>query len=116
MLALTAGRDARWAIAQMGHTDARLTLQVYVQVRPAPGVDFELVWQLMRFADEAEHWSPRRPRAVPFDPTNDPTRPRAASHEEQDQPDSVRNLLQVRGWAQRVSNLRPLACEARREG
>jgi integrase len=36
MLALTAGRDARWAIAQMGHTDARLTLQVYVQVRPAP--------------------------------------------------------------------------------
>ena len=28
MLALTAGRDARGVMAQMGHTDARLTLQV----------------------------------------------------------------------------------------
>jgi integrase len=31
-LALLAGRDVRWVMAQCGHTDARLTLQVYAQV------------------------------------------------------------------------------------
>jgi hypothetical protein len=31
MLALTAGRDARWVMAQLGHTAVRLTLQVYEQ-------------------------------------------------------------------------------------
>jgi len=83
MLALTAGRDARWVMAQMGHTDAQLTLQVYAQVVQRQRVGFELVWQLMRFADEAGHWSPRGPRAVAFDPTNDPTRTAAPSSEGQ---------------------------------
>ena len=72
MLALTAGRDARWVMAQMGHTDARLTLQVYAQVIQRQRIDFDLVWGLMRFPDESERWSGPGARAT-SDPTNDPT-------------------------------------------
>jgi integrase len=71
MLALTAGRDARWVMAQMGHTDARLTLQVYAQVIQRQRIDFDLVWGLMRFPDESERWSGPGARAT-SDPTNDP--------------------------------------------
>jgi integrase len=48
--------DARWVMAQMGHTDARLTLQVYAQVIQRQRIDFDLVWGLMRFPDESERW------------------------------------------------------------
>jgi len=65
-LALAAGRDPRWVMAQLGHTDARLTLNVYAQVMQRQRVDEDLIWQLMRFPDEPED------RA--FGPTNDPTR------------------------------------------
>ena len=54
--ATAAGRtsyDARWVMAQMGRTDARLTLQVYAQVIQRRRIDFDLVWQLMRFPDES---------------------------------------------------------------
>lgn len=77
-LALTAGRDARWVMAQMGHTDARLTLQVYAQVIQRQRVDHELVWQLMRFPDEVETW-PGAGRRAAIDPTNGPTPPIEAS-------------------------------------
>ncbi len=61
MLALTAGRDVRWVMAQMGHEDASLTLQVYAQVIQRQRVDYDLVWKLMRFNDEPEAWqAPRR--------------------------------------------------------
>jgi integrase len=71
MLALTAGRDARWVMAQMGHTDARLTLQVYAQAIQRQRIDHDLVWTLMRFADEPERRSgPGSPGA--FGPTNGP--------------------------------------------
>ena len=41
-LALTAGRDPRWVMGQLGHTDARLTLSVYAQVMQRKRVDRNL--------------------------------------------------------------------------
>jgi integrase len=70
MLALTAGRDARWVMAQMGHEDARLTLQVYAQVIQRQRVDIEVVWELMRFSDEQEAW--QGPQRGVSGPTNGP--------------------------------------------
>jgi hypothetical protein len=74
MLALRAGRDARWVMAQMGYTEARLTLQVYAQVVQRQRIDPDLVWGLMRFPDEAERWTGPGARATP-DPTNVPMAP-----------------------------------------
>lgn len=51
-LALAAGRDPRWVMGQLGHTDARLTLNVYAQVVQRQRVDEALIWQLMRFPGE----------------------------------------------------------------
>lgn len=65
-LALAAGRDPRWVMAQLGHTDARLTLNVYAQVMQRQRVDEALIWQLMRFPDEPEERT--------FGPTNGPTK------------------------------------------
>jgi integrase len=53
-LALAAGRDPRWVMGQLGHTDARLTLNLYAQVMQRQRVDQALIWQLMRFPDEPE--------------------------------------------------------------
>lgn len=53
-LALAAGRDARWVMGQIGHTDARLTLNVYAQIVQRQRVDHDLIWSLMRFQDEPE--------------------------------------------------------------
>jgi integrase len=58
-LALAAGRDPRWVMGQLGHTDARLTLNVYAQVMQRHRVDEELIWQLMRFPDEPETKAPK---------------------------------------------------------
>jgi len=52
-------------MAQLGHTDARLTLNVYAQVMQRQRVDEALIRQLMRFRDEPEQRS--------FGPTNGPT-------------------------------------------
>src|SRR5215216_1973008 len=57
-LALAAGRDPRWVMGQLGHTDARLTLNVYAQVMQRHRVDEALIWQLMRFPDEPEERHP----------------------------------------------------------
>jgi len=64
-LALAAGRDPRWVMAQLGHTEARLTLNVYAQVMQRQRVDEALISQLMRFPDEPEERT--------FGPTNGPT-------------------------------------------
>jgi len=53
-LALTAGRDVSWVMAQLGHRDARMTLEVYAQVLKRKRVDRAQVWELMRFSDEDE--------------------------------------------------------------
>ena len=74
MLALTAGRDVRWVMAQMGHDDASLTLQVYAQVIQRQRVDYDLVWNLMRFNDEEETWP--GPRRSSFGQRNGHTEPR----------------------------------------
>jgi len=68
-LSLAAGRDARWVMGQMGHTDARLTLTVYAQIIQRQRVDEQLIWTLMRFSDEPE--SPGAARSI--DPRIDPT-------------------------------------------
>jgi integrase len=69
-LALAAGRDPRWVMAQIGHADARLTLSVYAQVVQRQRVDEQLVWELMRFPNERQ-----RPAAALNSPTNSPTPP-----------------------------------------
>jgi integrase len=56
-LAFMTGRDSRWVI---GHTDARLTLEVYAQVMQRKRIDYDLVWRLVRFRDESEQWPGRR--------------------------------------------------------
>jgi integrase len=53
-LALAAGREPRWVMSQLGHTDARFTLNVYAQVMQRQRIDKELIWGLMRFPDEPE--------------------------------------------------------------
>ena len=53
-LALAAGRDPRWVMGQLGHTDARLTLGLYAQVIQRQRVDTAVIWRLMRFSDEPE--------------------------------------------------------------
>ncbi len=58
-LALAAGRDPRWVMGQLRHTDARLTLNVYAQVMQRHRVDEALIWRLMRFPDEPEERHPR---------------------------------------------------------
>lgn len=68
-LALAAGRDPRWVMGQLGHTDARLTLNIYAQVIQRKRVDEAIIWGLMRFPDEPEN----RGAGRTFDPTNDPT-------------------------------------------
>ena len=64
-LCFFAGRDPRYVMSQIGHADARLTLQVYAQCMERRRVDNELAWSLMRFGDE--------PESRPFGPTNGPT-------------------------------------------
>jgi integrase len=71
-LCFFAGRDARFVMAQLGHTDARLTLQVYAQCMERRRIDDELVWLLMRFPDEAGSPPSRRS----FGPLNDPVAPK----------------------------------------
>ena len=67
-LALAAGRDPRWVMAQIGHTDARFTLSVYGQIMQRQREDRALIWELMRFADEPE----QAPGSRSIDPRNDP--------------------------------------------
>jgi hypothetical protein len=47
-------------MAQLGHSDARLTLQVYAQCMERRRIDEELVWSLMRFPDEPNSLARRR--------------------------------------------------------
>jgi integrase len=70
-LCFFAGRDLRWVMGQLGHEDPRMTLAVYAQCMKRSQIDHALVWELMRFPDEADE---RRS----FGPTNDPTTPRQA--------------------------------------
>ena len=110
MLALTAGRDARWVMAQMGHQDARLTLQVYAQVIQRQRIDIDLVWELMRFADD------RMPGRAPDEGCLTQRMAQCATQaplvESTSQCGDPRSPCKGGGWARRVSNLRPLACEA----
>lgn len=52
-LCFAAGRDPRWVMSQIGHEDARLTLEVYAQTVDRR-TDRALVWSVMRFADEPD--------------------------------------------------------------
>jgi len=70
-LCFFAGRDLRWVMGQVGHDDPRMTLGVYAQCMKRSQIDETLVWELMRFPDEAETGAPE----ARFGPTNGPTRP-----------------------------------------
>jgi len=48
------GRDLRWVMGQLGHDDPRMTLAVYAQCMKRSQIDEALIWELMRFPDEAE--------------------------------------------------------------
>jgi len=74
-LCFFAGRDPAWVMGQIGHTDARLTLEVYTRTLQRKKVDRALVWRLMRFADEPGEW----PGAQPNDPTKRPMAPSVSS-------------------------------------
>lgn len=67
-LALAAGRDPRWVMSQLGHADARLTLNVYAQVMQRQRIDGALIWQLVRFPGEPE----TRDTGRSFGPLNGP--------------------------------------------
>jgi integrase len=60
-LALAAGRDPRWVMAQLGHADARLTLNVYAQVVQRQRVDEALIHELMDFPGEEPASADRTP-------------------------------------------------------
>jgi integrase len=72
-LALAAGRDPRWVMGQIGHTDARLTLNVYAQIMQRQRVDEALIWELMRFPDETEAASDRQSNRPTKRPMHDST-------------------------------------------
>jgi integrase len=55
-LSFMAGRDPAWVMGQVGHRDARLTLEIYTRTMQRKRVDRALVWSLMRFADEPDEW------------------------------------------------------------
>jgi integrase len=74
-LALAAGRDPRWVMAQLGHTDARLTLNLYAQVVQRQRVDEAPIWQLMRFRDEPEERRPGRTFETKIETTDASTGP-----------------------------------------
>lgn len=68
-LSLAAGRDPRWVMGQIGHTDARLTLTVYAQIMQRQRIDERLIWTLMRFPDEPERPGTGRSFGPLIDPT-----------------------------------------------
>lgn len=55
-LCFMAGRDPAWVMGQVGHKDARLTLEIYTRTMQRKRIDRALVWKLMRFADEPDEW------------------------------------------------------------
>lgn len=71
-LCFLAGRDPAWVMGQVGHKDAHLTLEVYTRTMQRKRVDRQLVWSLMRFADEADEWPG-------IGPANGPTSSRVSS-------------------------------------
>ena len=69
-LCFFAGRDLRWVMGQLGHDDPRMTLAVYAQCMKRSQIDEALIWELMRFPDEAD----KPGLKGSFGPTNGPTR------------------------------------------
>ncbi len=55
-LCYLANRDPVFVMGQIGHTDPRLALALYAQMMQRKRIDRDLVWRLMRFADEPETW------------------------------------------------------------
>lgn len=70
-LCFFAGRDARFVMAQLGHADAKLTLEVYAKCMERRRIDRDLVWGLMRFADEPETMPGRGAAREPTAPAED---------------------------------------------
>jgi integrase len=49
-----AGRDPRFVMNQMGHEDARLSLEIYDMGKNRRNANRDLAWELMRFREEVE--------------------------------------------------------------
>jgi hypothetical protein len=89
-LCFFAGRDLKWTMGQLGHEDARMSAAVYAQGAQRRRIDYELVWQLMRFDEEPEHWADRHVPRAAFGPRIDPTAGRRTS--------TNRRMSDGRGW------------------
>lgn len=57
-------------MGQLGHEDARMSAAVYAQGAQRSRIDYELVWTLMRFTDEPEHWADRHVPRAAFGPND----------------------------------------------
>jgi hypothetical protein len=89
-LCFFAGRDLKWTMGQLRHEDAHMSAAVYAQGAQRSRIDYELVWTLMRFADEPEHWADRHVPRAAFGPRIDPTAGRRTS--------TNRRMSDGRGW------------------
>jgi integrase len=67
------GRDLKWTMGQVGHRDPRMTASVYAWGAQRKQLDYELVWKLMRFADEPARWAERHGPRHGAGPTAGPT-------------------------------------------
>ena len=95
------GEDPPYVMAQLGHTDPAFTLRVYAHAMRRDEGDKEPLKALV----EGRHWAP-----LGTSGPDDPSEPAREVDPENDE--SPADAGASRGWARRVSNLRPLACEA----
>ncbi|MGZ8642121.1 MAG: hypothetical protein ACXWYF_11830 [Actinomycetota bacterium] len=91
------GGEPPYVMAQLGHTDAGFTLRVYAHAMRRDEGDKERLKALV----EGRHWAPRW-----FKGRRQTLARRAPKRR------NPRGCRGFRRWARRVSNLRPLACEA----
>jgi integrase len=96
------GDDPAYVMSQLGHTDAGFTLRVYAHAMRRDEGDKERLKALV----EGRDWAPLG--------TNAPSeQPQTEAHQRPRKRRNPRNCGDFGGWARRVSNLRPLACETR---
>ncbi len=97
------GEDPPYVMAQLGHADPGFTLRVYAHAMRREEGDKEQLKALV----EGRDWAPLG--------TSTPVQASTDASAEASLNDETRNHRRCRGfgrWARRVSNLRPLACEA----
>jgi hypothetical protein len=94
------GEDPPYVMAQLGHTDAGFTLRVYAHAMRRDDGDKERLKALV----EGRDWAPLG--------TTVGQTPAPDARADGPKNDEALHMQGLREWARRVSNLRPLACEA----